>query len=334
MDEKTSKQSEDETDRQAGNINTGGGDYIGRDKHVSIGDGSVFVNGNVSNSNITVVGGKALYSPQAATDAASEIRKIHPDNELRENSALRVGDASYFVREMIASQSIGNLLVQTAKASDQVMQENAGILRIICLSTQGDTQTELNRTKQRSHHFKLAAERTRFFPTVRKIYPVDQGLWVVSQWVSGMPWGEFFPMQGALPDRGGILQMITWAIDISIALAALHKLRELHGGLSDETIVVNRSHKVMLIDPGFAGHPIVGKIIPRYFDPQIDMRAFGEVLYRTLTHQAPGPEPAGSYNLEVSPELDALVQSMRQGSFKSAVELKGQLIRLKKGFGL
>lgn len=333
MDEKTSKVPEDETDPQTGSINTGGGDYIGRDKRVSVGDGSVFVNGNVSNSTITVVGGKVLYSPQAATDAASDLGKIHPDNEIRENSTLRVGDASYFVREMITSQSMGNLLVLTAKASHQEMQENAGILRIICISTQGDAQKELNRTKQRAHHFKLAAERTRFFPTVRKIYPVDQGLWVVSQWVVGMLWSEFFPMQGALPDRGRILQMIGWAIDISTALAALHKLRELHGGLSNETIITNRSRKVMLIDPGFAGHPIVGKIIPRYFDPQIDIRAFGEILYRTLTHQTPGPEPAGSYNLELSPELDALVQNMRQGSFKSVVELRGQLIQLRKGFG-
>jgi hypothetical protein len=293
-----------------GDVNTGGGDFVGRDKIVNF-----------------MLDGKTLSLPKAL-DAISSL--VEPPEELRPKSRLSLGDSVYIVQELIAIFSAGNLLARTARAGDPAMQENVGIFNLRLITTQSDVQGVLARAKRRTQNLNLAAGQSHHLAGIRKILSYEQGLWVVSQWVSGMPWKRHYPTDGPLPDVAEIVQALTWGIDICDALAALHRFRELHGGISADTVVSARNRGAVLVDAGYTGRLTMETILPVRFDPQIDLRALGTLLYQTLTHQSDNRGPASSFNLDVPPELDALIEKIQAVAVNHASDLKRDLIRTKK----
>jgi serine/threonine protein kinase len=293
-----------------GDVNTGGGDFVGRDK----------------NTNISV-NGKLLHLPSVLKEISG---LAEPPGELEPKSRLPLGDSAYIIREIIASANCGNLLMRTARASDQAMQEDVGIFHLKLISDQGDVGGQLAAVKRRAQNLSLAAGLSRHLAVIRKILVSDRDMWVVSRWVSGgRSWKKEY-LEGPLPGILEIRQMLSWGIDVCEALATLHRLREIHAGISAETIVVARNREVMLIQPGFAGHVSMDTIIPPHFDPQVDLQALGDLLHQSLTHQTASREPASSFNLNVSPELDLLIENIRTGAFKQAQGLKRDLILFRK----
>ena len=66
-----------------GNVDTGGGDFVGRDKKVVVGERGVVVGGNVSNSNIVTGDGNLVNLEQAFAPVyeAIERKALHPEQK-------------------------------------------------------------------------------------------------------------------------------------------------------------------------------------------------------------------------------------------------------------
>ena len=295
-----------------GDVNTGGGDFVGRDKVTNI-----------------VVDGKLMHIPGAIKAISLQ---ASPRNEMHQKSPLSLGDSIYVVHEIIASAELGNILARTARAADQSLQEDVGILHLKLIAG-ADTGRLLSFAQRRAQNINLAAGQSRSLAGIRKIIISEQELWVVSHWPSGArSWKKEY-MDGPLPGELDIHQMLTWSIAVCDALSALHRRHELHGGISAETIVRARNRDVVLTQAWFAGNLSKETLFPTHFDPQVDLRAFGLLLHQTLTHQPDGHEPASSYNLQVPPELDTLIENIKAGAIKHVPDLKHRLIQIRKNIG-
>ncbi len=67
-----------------GNVNTGGGDFVGRDKKITVGQSGVHIGGNVNNSNIVTGNNNAVGSTIA--QKAEYIHNLYAKIESRPNT--------------------------------------------------------------------------------------------------------------------------------------------------------------------------------------------------------------------------------------------------------
>ena len=304
-----------------GNVNTSGGDFVGRD-HINTGGGDV---------NIINIGSQSLQFPQVAEKTMAAIESVsHSGGQIHPGSILKLGDSNYVIQKVVVTRSESNALLQTFKASDQVMQENVGIWGLGFHSEQNNAARHLQRALERAQNIKLAAAAPHsHLASIRKILPVKQGLWVVSQWINWLTWAKYYPETGALPDSVMIQQILSRALDVCAALAVLHQRRVHHGGVSVETILINRARDAILIDPDFVDRPAPVEMFLDHFDPQIDLTALGDLLYRSLAHQIPGDAPIHELNLSAPADLTVVIAKLRSGSYKRVFDLKTELLHIK-----
>ena len=145
-----------------------------------------------------------------------------------------------------------------------------------------------------------------------------------------MSLSKYYPANDPLPGTESLNRLLGYAIDICDALAALHKRREVHGGVSENAIVTKQGIGAVLIDPAFAGNPLAWKLTSRPFDPRVDIKALGDVLYRIITHQAAGSGPVRQFNSSMPAELETLIAKAQNGTTGHVLELKHALIQIRK----
>jgi len=266
-------------------------------------------------------------------DATMKVGEIHTATmDLQPKSLLTLGGSPYFVQKLISRKNSGNMIIRSAQASDQVMQEDVGILHISFATDQGNVEKQISRIYRKAQNMNQAAKQSAHLPGIKNI--VRQGqepeLWIISQWIRGKPLSKHYPLDGPLPNASDINQILGWMIDICDGLTALHRLREISGGVVEDTIISSKGRGAVLIDAAFAENPLAWKLPSNHFDSRIDVAALGEVLYRTLTHQISSREPASQYNIQVSADLEALISKMRDGSVGKVLDIKRQMIQIRK----
>ena len=208
-----------------GDVHTNGGDFIGRDKNTTI---------VVRNLTIIIGGDPAASRSKFADQSFRRIEEFGAEYEFRNKSILCIGDSSYVVQKSIARQSQGNFILQAYSASDQVMQENVGVLRLAYRSKEGTTARYLQHAIERAQGIRKAADSPNsHLAPVRKLFPYKGDLWIVSQWATGLSWASHYPNNGRLPDSAGIQQLISRAIDLCAGLISLHTYQINHGAVSE-----------------------------------------------------------------------------------------------------
>lgn len=251
--------------------------------------------------------------------------------ELLPGTLLTLGGTNHVVHDSIARHIAGKMNIQAARASDQVMQEDVGILHISFAPNYPNLHAEKSRLLHRAHNMNEAAFHCPYLPVIKRISPRDEkDVWLISQWIKPMSLSKYYPANDPLPGTESLNRLLGYAIDICDALAALHKRREVHGGVSENAIVTKQGIGAVLIDPAFAGNPLAWKLTSRPFDPRVDIKALGDVLYRIITHQAAGSGPVRQFNSSMPAELETLIAKAQNGTTGHVLELKHALIQIRK----
>jgi hypothetical protein len=260
------------------------------------------------------------------TDTRAERLDLQPKKQ------LTLGGTTYLVQRLTSSQSLGNMIIKSAHASSQAMQEDVSLLQISFLGRQEDVGGQLERANRRAQILNEATGQSTQLPVIKNFFQQkeQQNLWVIGRWVRGHPLSKYYPADGPLPGVADLGQILGWAADLCDALAPLHKLREVYGGFTEQSILIQKGRGAILADPVFAGQPLLWKSAPARFDARVDLLALGDLLHRLLTHQADSREPARRFNDQVPAQLEALVMKMQTGPVGQVPDVKRDLLRIRK----
>jgi hypothetical protein len=212
------------------------------------------------------------------------------------------------------------------------MQEDVSLLQISFTAyDQGRVQRQLGLIHRRAQNLNQAAGQSTHLLVIKNIIKEEPDLWVISQRIRGLSLSKYYPPDGPLPGTADMIQILGWAVDLCDALAPLHKLREVYGGLSEEAILIKRGRgAILLVDPAFAGQSLAWKLSSSPFDPRVDILALGNLLHRLLTHVSASQEPASHFNDQVPAALEALILKIQAGPTVHVLDLKRELTRIRK----
>jgi hypothetical protein len=268
--------------------------------------------------------------PDSTTLPTAQDVEAVSTSSLRPKSKLTLDGTDYIIQTLIAQKSFGNMVVRAARAGDKLMQENVGICQIEFKDRQPEIQKDIHRNLRRFQNINNAANSSKHLGGIRKIVPPSiNDLWVICQWINGSSLSDFYPTSGPLPTKSGLRQLLAYSIDVCSGLAELHRFREMHLGVMEDTIIIHRSFGAVLIDPCFVGKPIPIRADQQLFDPRIDIFALGAVLYRIMTHKMPHMQPPSKINPAIPPPLDQILNETLSGSIREALDLKRELVRVR-----
>lgn len=252
--------------------------------------------------------------------------------DLQPKKSLTLGETTYFVHSLTGSRSLGNLVLKSAQASSQGMQEDVSLLQVSLTGRQEGVERQLERAYRRAQVLNQAAGQSTHLPVIKNFirHREQQSLWVISRWIRGQPLAKYYPLDGPLPGAADLVQILGWAADLCDALMPLHKQREVYGGFPYEAVLIQKGRGAILCDPAFGGQPLLWKTSPASFDPGVDLAALGDLLHRLLTGQAESREPARRYNEQVPAPLEALVLQMQTKPQGQAAGLKRELLRIRR----
>jgi serine/threonine protein kinase len=262
-----------------------------------------------------------------------EVATIAAKIALQAGARLDLRGKNYLIRQVLAQQAVGTLVVRTARASDVSVGRDVGIRQIEALTDTPEIRANLRRVVTRAQTFGQVASRCGHLPQLYDV--VDQApasVWVIVEWIRGAALDKLLPQSGPLPDAPALAQLLSWAADVCDALSALHQRRMSHAGVCRQAILVTRSRRgVVLVDVGFTTQSDLLVVEPLPYNPVADVRDLAATLYKVVTHHPAQDREASDFNPAVPSTLDEALQAALSGSTRQASILKRALLAAKRG---
>jgi hypothetical protein len=247
--------------------------------------------------------------------------------KLQAGEILKLRGIDYLIRERVAKSEVGDLLLYTLRASNLSLNQDVGIRAVFSIASTSKAKTTLQKLSAYAKKMSRSAVQSEHLArTSDQLQPNSQEIWVIKEWIKGIPLAKHFPLGDSLQTSSGLFRLAGWAADICEALNALHR-EKISVTITSQNILSTHGRGAVLIDHDFARSNSPGFVEAPNFDPARDLRELAGMIYQLATHRKPAIDrPASAFNPAIPAKLDELLHDGLSGRFQKAGRFKSGLL--------
>lgn len=294
--------------------------------NIGVGKGTVIGDHNVVIQN---------YGKESTPSRPSPLVRYSVDQEPLPDDErwLELGDQHYFVQEPLAVQSGDvNNTIYRGKAWHKEVKRNVLLWHIKPNRNNRQSRRFLQEIENKLGDLDAAAQKCIHLPKVYTPHPSEDSLWVVMEWINGVPLNQSYPPGDVKPGKSMIYEILNHGLDICDAIAAIHNYDLAHLSIKPANILyVSSERGAALVNMNFTHSKQTSSQSTDFLAPEqtsrkpaavrpgtaSDIYSLGATLYFLLTHQIPSRQPnqrpklPSDINSNIHPLLDdALLKAL------------------------